>query len=180
MTKSGCSKQEVLEFVNTYVDGKKNDTVIKKDKLLEYYTAFEDATKPLTKLMIRVEYEYTMVNNKLSYADIPLYWTTKLMEFKANVENKGIWDLKQLPEWQQSSLYYFNGELVDNDAPGNIMYGYIGKAYGIPNDVLYLGAGIAQIAADTSKAQWIYSGTGDDPIDYKNIVRGIEYYDEFH
>ena len=60
------------------------------------------------------------------------------------------------------------------------MYGYIGKAYGIPNDVLYLGAGIAQIAADTSKAQWIYSGTGDDPIDYKNIVRGIEYYDEFH
>ena len=107
-----------------------------------------------------------------SLANIPFAWITKLSEFKNNVQNKGIWDLKQKDDWQQSSLYYFDGELVDSDAPGNIMYGYMGKAYGIPDSILYYAAGYAQYKAGTSRQEWFYIGTGDDPIDSLNIEIG--------
>ena len=60
----------------------------------------------------------------------------EVIQFKENVGNNGIWDLKQKEEWNMSSLYYFDGVLVDKDAPGNIMYGYLGKAYGIPDEII--------------------------------------------
>lgn len=68
---------------------------------------------------------------------------------------------------------------MDKDAPGNIMYGYMGKAYGIPDNVLYLAAGYAQVSAGTSKAEFMYSNF-DDPMDQINIRRGIEFYNETH
>ena len=104
--------------------------------------------------MIAEEYELSFGfdedTGRLIYPSDYAYWFILLPEFKENVQNGGIWDLKQYEEWQQSSLYYFNGELVDKDAPGNIMYGYMGKIYGIPDGVLYLAAGYAQIKAGTS------------------------------
>jgi hypothetical protein len=60
--------------------------------------------------------------------------------------------------------YIFNGQVVRGDAPGNILYGYIG---GRPfNDwVLYLGGDKAA------------GGLGkDDPYDKKMIGIGIDYY----
>lgn len=86
----------------------------------------------MTKEMIRNEYEYHDYYSMFT-------WPYRLEEFRHNMENKGPWDLKQLPEWNNSSLYIFNGELVDRDAPGNIMYGYMGRTYGIPDTILYLG-----------------------------------------
>lgn len=132
--------------------------------------------------MIKNEYENTIFssdNEMHGINEIPLIWTTYLTEFKENVENGGPWDLKQKDEWKNSSLYYFDGELVDKDAPGNIMYGYMGKAYGIPDDILYLAAGYAQLAAGTSKPEFLYSNF-DDPIDQENIRRGIEFYNKTH
>ena len=131
MTFSGESSERILDFVDRYIDSRDGNTVIKQGKLLDYYTNFQDITKPLTALMIRNEYMYTTYysgSELQSLANIPFAWITKLSEFKNNVQNKGIWDLKQKDDWQQSSLYYFDGELVDSDAPGNIMYGYMGKA----------------------------------------------------
>ena len=183
MTRAGVSSTEIKKAINRYVDSKDGNTVIKKDKLLDYYTKFEDITDDLAKLMLRNESIYTTYNTgdeQKSIADIPLSWIINLMEFKRNVQNNGIWDLKQLERWNNSSLYCFNGNIVDADAPGNIMYGYMGKAYGIPDKVLYYAAGIAQIVANTSTQQWVYTGTGDDPVDYNNIKRGIEYYNLLH
>lgn len=60
------------------------------------------------------------------------------------------------------------------------MYGYMGKAYGIPDDILYYAAGLAQIQAGTSTQLWVQTGTGDDPVDYYNIKRGIDYYNQLH
>jgi len=183
MTKSDVSNSEIQKFVSNYVYSKNGKTVIVEGKTLDYYTNFEDITESLTKLMIRNEYMYTTYysgDELKSLADNPLAWVTKLIEFKNNVGNNQIWDLKQKVEWQNSSLYYFDGELVDSDAPGNIMYGYMGKAYGIPDSVLYYAAGAAQIIAGTSTRLWIEIGTGDDPIDYYNIKRGIDYYNKIH
>ena len=133
--------------------------------------------------MVENEFMYTMYytgDDLKPISDIQFGWITKLREFKNSVQNDGVWDLKQQEKWQNSSLYYFNGEIVDADAPGNIMYGYLGKAYGMPDNVLYYAAGFAQIVAGTSTQLWVKTGTGDDPIDYENIKRGISYYNDTH
>ena len=183
MTRTGVSNAEIQKFISNYVKSKDKETVIVEGKTLDYYTNFEDITESLTKLMIRNEYMYTTYYSNGQFkklADNPIAWIGNLSEFKNKVGNNQIWDLKQKDEWQNSSLYYFNGELVDSDAPGNIMYGYMGKAYGIPDDVLYYAAGLAQIVAGTSTKLWVETGTGDDPIDYYNIKRGIDYYNKIH
>lgn len=60
------------------------------------------------------------------------------------------------------------------------MYGYMRTVYGIPDIVLYLGASYAQLAAGTTKLEWIPVTWGDAPIDQFNIKRGIDYYYEIH
>ena len=117
--------------------------------------------------MIKNEYESTV--------GIPTFlWISRLGEFKNKVQNKGPWDLKQKSEWNTASMYFFNGKLVDKDAPGNIMYGYMGKVYDIPDNILYLAASYAQLSAGTTTLQFIASTYGDDPIDQNNIKRGIK------
>lgn len=150
---------------------------------MDYYTEFEEVTDKLMSEILIAEYEYAMYHdgdgNLQTIADLKNLWPLLLLEFYYNVKNDGPWDLKQHSEWQQSSLYYFNGELVDADAPGNIMFGYMGCAYGIPEMVLNLGAGAAQVSADTSSIAW--GGTlFDDPMDAANISRGIELYKNIH
>lgn len=57
------------------------------------------------------------------------------------------------------------------------MYSYMGRVYGIPDIVLYLGASYAQLQAGTFEVERLMYGTwGDDPMDQKNIERGIEFY----
>ncbi len=173
----GCDEQTINEFIDNYRESKNNDTLIAKEKGIEYYTNFEDITEKLTYQMIKNEYEY---GDK--YAVVT--WVANLMEFKENVQNGGPWDLKQLDEWNNSSLYIFDGEIVDRDAPGNIMYGYMGHTYGIPDSVLYYAASTAQILAGTSKVAWIATfpncTMGDDPRDQYNIKRGIDYWLKLH
>ena len=173
MNDRGCDEDEINRFINEYREKKKNDTLIAAGKTIDYYTNFEDITEKLTMQMIKNEYE-----NRDDYAYVS--WIFRLSEFQANVQNKGPWDLKQLPEWNNSSLYTFDGIIVDRDAPGNIMYGYMGTVYGIPDIILYLGASYAQLKAGTTKVKWIPVTWGDDPIDQFNIERGIDYYYKIH
>ncbi len=168
MNDMGYSNDEVNNYVSTYRSVFKN-TVIKENKNIYYYSKFRDITKDLTFKMIAAEYENT-------YGLYKITWYKHLKEFKNKVENCGEYDLKQYDEWNDSSLYYFNGKLVDCDAPGNIMYGYLGRAYGIPKWILKMGAGYAQFRAGTAKLKWIFSAF-DDPIDRQNINIGMDYYD---
>ena len=183
MTANGVSNKDILSIVNAYVKKMKKDTVIKENKLLDYYTSFDDITKDLLAYMLREEYMNTMYytnDGKIhSIGESELLWMGYLEEFYNSVKNGAKWDLKQKSKWQQSSLYYFDGELVDSDAPGNIMYGYMGKAYGIPDSVLHAGAGYAQISAGTSSWKW-FATLGDDPMDSNNIDRGISFYNKLH
>lgn len=183
--KQGVEKNKINEFIDAYIESKNakgEETVISKGKDIEYYSEFEDITERLLSEMIKNEYEDIMFhtdNGLMGVNEIPFNWVNYLMEFKKNVGNDGIWDLKQKEEWNNSSLYYFDGVLVDKDAPGNIMYGYLGKAYGIPDDILYAAAGYAQLSAGTSKTEFAFTFF-DDPMDQNNIRIGIELYNRIH
>ena len=77
--------------------------------------------------------------------------------FKAQVQNKGPWDYKQR-----------NPELQDY---GNYHYGYVGTRQGIPEGILRMGGGYAQLRACTSKPSFVTS-LFDDPNDQRQIARG--------
>ena len=97
-------------------------------------------------------------------------------QFYNKVRNKGEWDLKQLPEYQ--GTFQFNDLVIQGQDIGNINFGYTGKALGLPNSVLLLGAGFAQIKAGTSNFSFIMTSNGDDLRDQIYIMYGIMLYNE--
>ena len=92
------------------------------------------------------------------------------------VRNGGEWDLKQQSQYQ--GTFTFNDRTVQGQDLGNINFGYTGKALGLPNSVLLLGAGVAQIKAGTSTIPGVLVSNGDDLRDQLNIMYGIMLYEE--
>ena len=87
-------------------------------------------------------------------------------------------DLKNQPMWQNSA-YIFDGEIVSQDALGNINYGYFGTYCNFPQSVLMAAAGFAQLIAGTH--DWAYWTTFlDDPRDSYRIIQGIDIYEQWH
>lgn len=104
----------------------------------------------------------------------------KLKVFYDLVKNNAKLDLKNQPDWQDKQFIY-NDEIIDNDVPGNIMYGYMGKVFGFADILLYAAAGYAQKKAGTSKDEWNnFKNFGDDPRDTERIKQGIEIYNGRH
>ena len=99
-------------------------------------------------------------------------------QFYNKVRNKGEWDLKQLPEYQ--GTFQFNELVIQGQDIGNINFGYTGKALGLPDSVLLVGAGFAQIKAGTSNFSFIMASNGDDLRDQMYIMYGIMLYNEDH
>lgn len=98
------------------------------------------------------------------------------LQFYHKVKNKGEWDLKQFPEYQ--GTFEFNGVVVQGQDLGNINFGYTGKALGLPDWVLLMGAGAAQIMAGTSNFSFVFASFGDDLRDQVYIMYGINLYKE--
>lgn len=100
-----------------------------------------------------------------------------LKEFKVKVQNMGEWDLKQkCPDG--NATYQFKDIIVQPQDIGNIHYGYVGKAMGIPDLMLLLGGSYAQISAGTSSLKMFLSTGGDDLRDQVFIRYGIALYEE--
>ena len=99
-------------------------------------------------------------------------------QFYNKVRNKGEWDLKQLPEYQ--GTFQFNDLVIQGQDIGNINFGYTGKALGLPDSVLLLGAGFAQMMAGTSNFSFVMASNGDDLRDQIYIMYGIMLYKEEH
>ena len=53
-------------------------------------------------------------------------WSENLGDFYQFVRNGSEMDVKNQSDWQHSAFIY-DGELVDQDVPGNINYGYFWK-----------------------------------------------------
>ena len=118
-----------------------------------------------------------MKNTSSNYADMhDRYWAENLADFYELVRNSGEMDLKNQPEWQNSAFIY-DGEIVSQDALGNINYGYFGKHCNFPDSVLIAAGGVAQFLAGTSEFENWYVFL-DDPRDTYRVMQGIEIYEE--
>lgn len=118
-----------------------------------------------------------MQSTSSSYADLhDRYWVENLEDFYELVRNRGEMDLKNQPEWQNSAFIY-DGEIVSQDALGNINYGYFGKHCNFPDSVLIAAGGVAQFLAGTSELENWYVFL-DDPRDTYRVMQGIEIYEE--
>ena len=93
--------------------------------------------------------------------------------------DSGKYDLKSKPEWQGREHFIYEGEVVWFDEPGNMLYGYVGKALGFSDDTLRAAGGVIQITERKSK--WSYvSSHFDDPRDQKAINKGIQRFKDKH
>ena len=136
----------------------------------DFYVLGGDITEQLNNYMQQTEVDYADMHNQ--------HWVNNLLPFRRLVGNASIMDLKNQPEWQHSACIY-DGEIVDQDAMGNINYGFFGRHCNIPEVVLIAGAGYAQISAGTSDLDfWITFG--DDPRDCYRVIQGIYIYEQCH
>lgn len=149
-----------------FTDKSTQDNFIKNIKLSEYYQIRE----------IDNELRREFTEQIARYINAPKYPNPlSLWEFKQAVQNKSPGDLKNHDPYKNYSAFILDGEIVDRDALGNILYGFLGKYFEIPDNILYAAAGLAQRAAGTSNPDWRDSYY-DDPRDQVRIKQGIEYY----
>ncbi len=155
--------QIAQEAANIRASGKEDvDWSVRADKSLDYYTIY-DITEKLNNLM--------RSNRELFEKHRGDYiW------FKNNVGYGRIFDIKVQNEWQKEHFIY-DGQVLRGDAPGNIVYGYLGKAAHFSDITLKIAAGIAQQSSKAGqpvKRSWILTSWGDAPGDWEFIKIGIE------
>lgn len=157
-----------IELKAIYTAADESERHVHYSKTYAFYYFGWDATDRLD--------EY-MKNAASNYADMhDRYWAENLANFYELVRNSGEMDLKNQPEWQNSAFIY-DGEIVSQDALGNINYGYFGKYCNFPESVLIAAGGVAQLLAGHSKIEHIYAFL-DDPRDTFRIMQGIEIYED--
>lgn len=137
-------------------------------KTYAFYCFGGDVTDQLTEYMEDAASNYVEMHNR--------HWVENLEDFYQLVRNGGEMDLKNQPEWQHSA-YIFDGEIVAQDALGNINYGFFGTYCNFPQSVLMAGAGFAQLRAGTWEMEYIAT-LFDDPRDTYRVLQGIEIYEE--
>ena len=93
--------------------------------------------------------------------------------FKDSVKDGGKWDIKLQPDWNFSPYdkYYFYGQEIRYDAPGNLNYGYVGAGF-FPSELLLFMGGVVQVIDHGFKFGDI-STYFDDPYDNHMIRCGI-------
>ena len=135
-----------------------------------FYVLGGDVTEKLNENMRQIDFDYAYMHEK--------YWVENLIEFMELVRGNSIMDLKNQPEWEHSAFIY-NGEIIDQDVPGNINYGYFGTHCNIPPAMLMLGAGYAQWRAGNADIAFFLT-LFDDPRDTNRVFQGIDIYAAWH
>lgn len=156
------------ELKEIYESASESERHVHYSKTYSFYFFGGDVTEKLNDYMKTAASNYSDMHDR--------YWVENLMDFKNLVANKQEMDLKNQPEWQNSAFIY-DGEVVSQDALGNINYGYFGKYCNFPDSVLMAAGGVAQLFAGHSKIEHIYVFF-DDPRDTYRIMQGIEIYEE--
>ena len=141
MPKGVPNKRHTGEFKQMVVEPMIRDKLSYPKRTYDFYILGGDNTEQLNNYMQQTEVDYADLHNQ--------HWVNNLLPFRRLVGNAADMDLKNQPEWQHSACIY-NGEAVDQDAMGNINYGFFGRHCNIPEAVLMAGAGYAQISAGTS------------------------------
>ncbi len=170
-----ASDERKIEIANEAKDirnsGKEGiDWSVRADKPLDHYIIDVDITEKLDNIMKNAAED----NFWKRFGDI-LFATdvARHVDFANMVKPGGVYDLKSKPEWQGKEHFIYHNEILWYDDPGNIMYGYLGKAMGFSDVKLKAAAGIVQIYTGTSSRDY-YSSWFDDPRDQMSIKLGIE------
>jgi RHS repeat-associated protein len=115
---------------------------------------------------------------------------TAILLFKPLVQDHGPWDFKHKIKLDLGEgITLGNQKNIEYSVPGNIHYGFVGSAAGYADDILYAGAGVAEIfdpshVKNAGKDYTPYNGDilhafGDDPQDYYADVFGVHLYKIF-
>lgn len=137
-------------------------------KPYSFYLFGGDVTEKLNNYMKNAASNYSDMHDR--------YWAANLIDFTKLVANGCEMDLKNQPEWQNSAFIY-DGEVLSQDALGNINYGYFGTYCNFPQSVLMAGAGVAQLMDGNHRMEFILT-VFDDPRDTFRVFQGIEIYEE--
>ncbi|MBQ2701143.1 MAG: hypothetical protein IJF65_08335 [Clostridia bacterium] len=129
-----------------------------------------------------------------------------LLWFKDQMNHDGPWDLKENDPWKNmfdelrmplytgkedsDEKFIFRGQEISREDLGNILYGYMGRAMGLPPEILYgMGGAVKKLPADASTMDYIMGlsaalkagekGTyNDDANDYEKIRLGIALFEQ--
>ena len=116
-----------------------------------------------------------------------------LSAFMVSVQDNAPWDVKSQKGWEDlvgneiykpqygngnNEEFYFNGTLVDREQLGNITYGYLGTALNVPDELLYLGGGMAKQGVIDSARKLLNGNNADfSPPRYGDDLDDIQYTD---
>lgn len=112
-------------------------------------------------------------------------YARKLSEFRKLVTDGAPFDIKvaeggefstKKEENFKNGYAFYNGKLFRYDDFGNFNYGVAGKAFGLSESVLKVGAGVNQLSKPNVPHS-IFS-YGDEDKDNYMIKQGFKYYDE--
>lgn len=179
-------------------DGEDNTlTVVGIDGKVKSKTEYADGTDIVRAIMRRTGWQTTEIAKKLSTAGkihTPeqdknmLEANAKIMEkhklqpffFKDQVDSEKAWDFKYTKNPEHRPYYWFGDRLVNAENFGNLHYGYVGAAGGLPTGLLIDAPGLPQISgldrnSDNTHLGFIFTNF-DDPADTKNILQGISAY----
>ena len=146
------------------------DWSVRADRSLNYYMIDTDITDKLNNLMKTAGDE----NFWKRFAKLnPISNAGVYLDFALMVRPGGQYDLKSKSEWQGKEHFIYNEEIIWYDDPGNILYGYLGKAMGFEDLILLSAAGAVQISTGTSSWDYVTSFF-DDPRDQESIKKGIQ------
>lgn len=114
---------------------------------------------------------------------------TSFMWFYQKVNHNCEWDIKRKQRWEEAlpnilypgvsgRLFLFRGELRTAEEMGNIMYGYIGRATGFGEVLLYWGGGVANQGGMNNSEVNTPPNYGDSEEDHRMIELGYHLFEE--
>lgn len=160
-------KEDFRRWVNGETVTRKGGGFSEEEKQIPRDYRIVDVTDEMEQFLSQLEEEYRDVN-LLSEPE-------KLALFYNLVKNNSTCDLKRYKDILKGDLYIYNGEIVNRDSLGNIVYGYMGKHFGITNALLAVAPGIYDIAQIIKGRGHDESNKKEDDVNKKedNIIEKI-------
>jgi len=173
MLPEGSQEREQIEtqIKEVYEMSTSETRSVEPEKPYNFYVLGGDTTKQLNEYMRQAEIDYAHMHKR--------YWVENLKDFYLLVRGRGEMDLKAQPEWQHSA-YIYDGEIVSQDALGNINYGYFGAFCNFPKSVLVAAGGFAQWRSSGNIELEFWYTLFDDPRDTYRVLQGIDIYHVWH
>ena len=167
-------KATVTKLANSSASHKKNEKT--KIPTMQKAPDYPDYSEELDRVLIRNTAISEAVSNNTTIVETLAFFSA--MEYKRQP-----WDYKESVIWNAEfknnylgvdGPFLYHGKVTTAEDYGNIHYGYVGSALGIPPEILFMAGGIVKCKIDPKVLQPpLYC---DDENDHEAIQRGIDMY----